>query len=187
MSEFNDYVQGLKDVLVKCKNGEATIGEVESFYLSIPVDDREYVIDECDGWEIRRCSVCGRWMHEGYILGDEYACSDECRRKLYSDVEYYSATVGIITAEQLYKALEEDGFTVNGHKLSLEEVKMYYDNGKSKRRTRLYSITADAICKWCEGRDMGDYDYAYYTEWEYGLGLEDILCRMLNRLERKTI
>lgn len=36
-------------------------------------------------WEhpIRRCSWCGDLMNEGYLLGNEYACCDECRNEIY--------------------------------------------------------------------------------------------------------
>lgn len=32
---------------------------------------------------MRRCSHCGNLMTEGYLLGSQYACSDECRNALY--------------------------------------------------------------------------------------------------------
>ena len=32
---------------------------------------------------LRVCSTCGKFMTEGYLLGDEYACSDECAWKSY--------------------------------------------------------------------------------------------------------
>lgn len=32
---------------------------------------------------IRRCSVCGKPMTEGYYLDGDYACSDECRNEWY--------------------------------------------------------------------------------------------------------
>lgn len=32
---------------------------------------------------IRRCSHCGKPMKEGWLLGDEYACSEECAIALY--------------------------------------------------------------------------------------------------------
>ena len=36
-------------------------------------------------WEhpIRRCSWCGDLVNEGYLLGNEYACCDECRNEIY--------------------------------------------------------------------------------------------------------
>lgn len=33
--------------------------------------------------DIRRCDHCGRPMKQGYLLGDEYACSEECCLALY--------------------------------------------------------------------------------------------------------
>lgn len=36
-----------------------------------------------DDENIRRCDYCGKPMREGYYLGGEYACSDECALALY--------------------------------------------------------------------------------------------------------
>lgn len=45
--------------------------------------------DEC-GYRI--CSHCGKRFHEGYYLGDEYACSEECAVALYGgDRELFEA------------------------------------------------------------------------------------------------
>lgn len=33
--------------------------------------------------KLRRCSKCGRFMNEGYLLGQLYACSDKCRNAIY--------------------------------------------------------------------------------------------------------
>lgn len=45
--------------------------------------------DECD---CRICSHCGARFHEGYFLGNEYACSDECAVALYGgDREQFEA------------------------------------------------------------------------------------------------
>lgn len=33
----------------------------------------------------RICSHCGKKMEEGYVIGDYYACSDECAKKLYEE------------------------------------------------------------------------------------------------------
>lgn len=33
--------------------------------------------------KLRRCSKCGRFMNEGYLLGLQYACSDKCRNTIY--------------------------------------------------------------------------------------------------------
>lgn len=40
----------------------------------------------------RVCSHCGKHFHEGYFLGDEYACSEECAVALYGgDRELFEA------------------------------------------------------------------------------------------------
>lgn len=34
--------------------------------------------------DIRKCDHCGKPMKEGYYLGGEYACSEECAIALYN-------------------------------------------------------------------------------------------------------
>lgn len=48
------------------------------------------IIEEADEISVRRCDVCGRFMAEGYVIndGEEYFCSDGCRRKRMPDEEY---------------------------------------------------------------------------------------------------
>lgn len=48
---------------------------------------------ECaDVSDYRVCSHCGKHFHEGYYLGDEYACSEECAVALYGgDREQFEA------------------------------------------------------------------------------------------------
>ena len=36
-----------------------------------------------DDENVRRCDHCGKPMQEGYYLGGEFACSDECALALY--------------------------------------------------------------------------------------------------------
>lgn len=39
--------------------------------------------------DFRICSVCGRKMYSGYVVGDsEYYCSDECLHEHHTDEEY---------------------------------------------------------------------------------------------------
>lgn len=40
-------------------------------------------IPEPDDENVRRCDHCGKPMKEGYYLGGEFACSDECALALY--------------------------------------------------------------------------------------------------------
>ena len=40
-----------------------------------------------DDDHIRRCVICGKPMKEGYYLGGEYACSDDCALALYNGDE----------------------------------------------------------------------------------------------------
>lgn len=64
--------------------------EVVSLYCSMLKD------------EVRRCDHCGKPMKEGYYLGGEYACSDECCLALYNGDEKQMK-------EDLSHAEEEDG------------------------------------------------------------------------------
>lgn len=38
--------------------------------------------------EGRNCSKCHKVMNDGYIVGDEYYCSDECLHKVYTEEQY---------------------------------------------------------------------------------------------------
>ena len=51
--------------------------------------------------EIRRCDHCGRPMKEGYYLGGEYACSDECCLALYNgDKKTMEADLALADTDQ---------------------------------------------------------------------------------------
>lgn len=51
---------------------------------------------------IRRCTMCGNLMVEGYLLGDYYACSDECRNS------YYKIYEGATNSEEAHKMYVRD-------------------------------------------------------------------------------
>lgn len=58
------------------------LGEIEN----VPIDEREELLVEDLGIEtVRVCDNCGKVMHEGYTLGGEHACCDECAIALYKD------------------------------------------------------------------------------------------------------
>ena len=42
-----------------------------------------YEDEDCIGYRI--CSHCGKKMEEGYVIGDDFACSDECAIALYKE------------------------------------------------------------------------------------------------------
>lgn len=47
---------------------------------------RQFMDEFCQNWAdtgLRVCDKCGHFMKEGYLLGDEYACSYECAVGLY--------------------------------------------------------------------------------------------------------
>lgn len=51
---------------------------------------------------MRRCTMCGKLMKEGYLLAQYYACSDECRNDYYKDFE------GAADDEEAYKMYIKD-------------------------------------------------------------------------------
>ena len=58
------------------------LGEIEN----VPIDEREELLVEDLGIEtVRVCDNCGKVIHEGYTLGGEHACCDECAVALYKD------------------------------------------------------------------------------------------------------
>ena len=51
----------------------------------------EFLDDFCPSWGdsgLRVCSNCGKFMTEGYLLDDEYACTDDCGIELYRKEMY---------------------------------------------------------------------------------------------------
>lgn len=54
------------------------------------INNAAYLDDEEESGRI--CSHCGKRFFEGYYLGDEYACSEECAIALYDgDREQFEA------------------------------------------------------------------------------------------------
>ena len=64
---------------------EEVMGILERIGLSTSDSIANLFMDEDEVWDrpMRRCSHCGNLMTEGYLLDNEYACSDECRNALY--------------------------------------------------------------------------------------------------------
>ena len=58
------------------------VAEVSEKYRKKIDEDIATTLDPEDE-NIRRCDHCGKPMKEGYYLGGEYACSDECALALY--------------------------------------------------------------------------------------------------------
>ena len=52
---------------------------------NVPEEDIQELADMLD---IRICDNCGELMWEGYYSEIGYACSDNCREKLYTEEEY---------------------------------------------------------------------------------------------------
>lgn len=79
----------------------AIIAEVSGKYRQ-KLDEAVAAMLDPDDENIRRCDHCGRAMREGYYLGGEYACSDECALALYHGDKAQME-------EDLSHAEEEDG------------------------------------------------------------------------------
>ena len=78
------------------------LGEIEN----VPIDEREELLVEDLGIEtVRVCDNCGKVMHEGYTLGGEHACCDECAIELYKDA---NGNVYPDAEELFYTDLEEN-------------------------------------------------------------------------------
>lgn len=60
----------------------------------------EWFVDLVWDTPIRRCSECGKLMRTGYYLNGDYACSDECRNKIYK-TDYDLATDAEAEAQYL--------------------------------------------------------------------------------------
>ena len=55
------------------------------------MNKQEFIKDcEVKGEEMRKCSICGKSMVDGYCIEDglEYYCDDECLHKKYTQKEY---------------------------------------------------------------------------------------------------
>lgn len=79
----------------------AIIAEVAGKYRK-KLDEAVAAMLDTDDENIRRCDHCGKPMREGYYLGGEYACSDECALALYHGDKAQME-------EDLSHAEEEDG------------------------------------------------------------------------------
>lgn len=96
---FSESCNKIESVIPWLKDGESDgestwydqyHDEIVSLYCSILKD------------EVRRCDNCGKLMKEGYYLGGEFACSDECCLALYGGDKQQME-------EDLSHAEEDDG------------------------------------------------------------------------------
>lgn len=87
--------------------------------------------------DVRWCSECGRPFYEGYLLGDDYACSDECRNALYREWKHTDSD------EEAYKA-----YLIDCHELNEEDVQ---------------GMTANEIAD--KYADSHISDYYMFTSW----------------------
>lgn len=96
---FSESCNKIESIIPWLKDGESDgentwynqyHDEIVSLYCSILKD------------EVRRCDNCGKLMKEGYYLGGEFACSDECCLALYGGDKQQME-------EDLSHAEEDDG------------------------------------------------------------------------------
>ena len=57
------------------------LGEIDQ----LDIDDRYEFLEDYGIDTLKVCDNCGKLMHEGYTLGDEHACCDDCAIALYCD------------------------------------------------------------------------------------------------------
>ena len=77
------------------------LGEIDQ----LDIDERCEFLEDYGIDTLKVCDNCGKLMHEGYTLGDEHACCDDCAIALYCDKD------GNVypNAEELFKQdLEEN-------------------------------------------------------------------------------
>lgn len=114
------------------------IGNIADFYSDtnlqqilekmddVPLDKVADALVEAE-WDekpIRRCSWCGDLMNEGYLLGNQYACCDECRN------EIYKLDNNVETDEEAYRLYLKDCYMLEDEDiegLTSEEISEKYN------------------------------------------------------------
>lgn len=66
---------------------------------------------------LRICDTCGDWMIEGYVLGDEYACSRECAILNYMGTSFNHSDDGNVSREEAIRLFDKDLELDNAHDL----------------------------------------------------------------------
>lgn len=63
--------------------------DLVKWFEQAPADVKQEFLDEFNEEfnNLRVCTHCGKFMHEGYLLDTQYACSDECAIALYDGDE----------------------------------------------------------------------------------------------------
>ena len=91
VNDASDTLEGIMQRFDKCYKRTATI--IWQAPTEPPQSPETPQTVECaDECDCRVCSHCGARFHEGYFLGNEYACSDECAVALYGgDREQFEA------------------------------------------------------------------------------------------------
>lgn len=82
MEFVNAYCKDEKPESIKVGMEATFVDWLTYWVLNAPIETKKVFLelDEFDEHPLRICSVCGKFMHEGYITGAyDYYCSDECR------------------------------------------------------------------------------------------------------------
>lgn len=78
-NEIKQYIRKeVKEELIRNRCNKDDAERIVEMFISNP-ETREDIIDEWDLNTIRVCGVCGKPMHEGWLLNEfDSICSDEC-------------------------------------------------------------------------------------------------------------
>lgn len=77
----------LKDEPISPEIIQEVVGKYNKSVTKVMQSTYVEKLDSDDNDHIRRCVVCGKPIKEGYYLGGEYACSDDCALALYNGDE----------------------------------------------------------------------------------------------------
>ena len=84
-NEPKHFKQVSKDLDILVPNMRRILGQgtLKGEFKRVSKGTYIYIFKYC-----RKCTECNNGMNEGYIINDNYYCSDECRRKLMTDKEW---------------------------------------------------------------------------------------------------
>lgn len=108
---------------------------------------------------VRRCTMCGKLMSEGYLLGDYYACSDKCKH------DHYKTLYNAKDDEEAEKFYFLECYEIGDIESGL--VGYFTDNDKNKYQTNLKpsQMSLSELQKFIEEHNLPIGDYVFYTAW----------------------
>lgn len=121
-------------------------------------EDLEYLLTQ-EPLFLQRCSECGKFFREGYMLSDDRACSEKCRRALMSELDYLACYYGMYSLDDLFYRLKTGGFLIE--KEALERV--YKDRSLNVENSELVKSISSWLHLHCEEDPDSEY---FYTEWD---------------------